>query len=64
MKLSDILYENEATKRYIIQGKYGRGHYEVWESGITHSERKATIHWSLNDSLAFVKAKEIANRSV
>lgn len=52
MKESDILYENGMF--WVCKAKHG---YEVYESGITHSTRRAIIGYEGADGLAKAKAE-------
>lgn len=52
MQLSDILYEN--GRFWVTKAKHG---YEVYESGVTHSVRKAIIGYESDKGLLLAQAK-------
>jgi len=61
MQLKDILYDNGSA--YVIQGKGGKGHFEIYKSGVTHAVRCGIVDY--NDAAqAFEVAKQRADREL
>lgn len=53
-----IIYELD--NRFII--KRGIGHYQVFENGVTHATRIATVHYSGDPDKALTIAKKYAHK--
>lgn len=55
--LKDVVYE-APNGNWVLKKEIG--HYEMYKTGCTHSIRKATIHFSNDDSKALARAIKTA----